>query len=378
MPGCLEGIRARIYAFMRRLIFLLLGTWFCCTACSKSLRAEDGPGSTGGRDSTLRVGRRPASIGLVGDSSNVNTAVSAGTVLMGGGRDVDAAFKWMINRSGGGDVVIIRTSGTDAYNPYVNALGSVNSVETLKIDSRELANNDTVAYIIRNAEMLFIAGGDQSTYMKYWKGTKTERAINYLLNEKKAPVGGTSAGCAILGGLYYSGENGSVTSSEALQNPYVNTVNLYNNDFLKAPYLQQVITDQHYLTRGREGRSLVFAGRILKDWNVAARVIAADERTAVCIDQDGKASVYGDYSETRPYSHAYFIVTDPAKAPEQLEANKPVIWNKGGKAVAVYEIAASVDGGGSFDLSNFGKPGALGGKWHWWWVDHGSLNKKEQ
>jgi cyanophycinase-like exopeptidase len=366
---------------MKQLIFLLLGSWFFGVACSKSLRAEDGPVSGGGATKPgagVLVRSRPASIGLVGDSANVEKTVSAGMVLMGGGRDVDAAFKWMINRSGGGDVVIIRSSGTDAYNSYVDALGSVNSVETLKIDSRDLANNDTVAYIIRNAEMLFIAGGDQSTYMKYWKGTKTEQAINYLLNEKKAPVGGTSAGCAILGGLYYSGENGSVTSSEALQNPYVNTVNLYNNDFLKAPYLQQVITDQHYLTRGREGRSLVFAGRILKDWNVSARVIAADERTAVCIDKNGKASVYGDYSETRAYSHAYFILTDPSKAPEQLEANKPVIWNKGGKAVAVYEIAASVNGGGSFDLSNFDKAGAAGGKWYWWWVDKGKLNKKEQ
>jgi cyanophycinase len=366
---------------MKHLILVLsLGIWFSAVACSKSGKSEPAPSVNSGSDTGPGVSakRRPASIGIVGDSANVNKTVSGGMVLMGGGRDVDAAFKWMIDRSGGGDVVIIRTTGTDAYNPYVNGLGTVNSVETLKIDSKDLANNDTVASIIRNAEMLFIAGGDQSTYMKYWKGTKTEKAINYLLNEKKAPVGGTSAGCAILGGLYYSGENGSVTSPEALQNPYINTVNLYNNDFIKAPFLQQVITDQHYLTREREGRSLVFAGRILKDWSIAAKVIATDERTAVCVDKDGNAKVYGDYSESRPCSYAYFILTDLTKAPEQLEANKPVTWNKGGKAVAVYEISASVNGGGNFNVSTFNKADATGGKWYWWWADNGILNKTQQ
>ena len=357
----------------------MLCTWFSITACGKSGSAVN-PSKT--ESAQVRPGvpvkRRPASIGIVGDSSNVNKTVMGGMVLMGGGRDVDAAFKWMIDRSGGGDVVVIRASGTDAYNPYINGLGTVNSVETLKIDNKDLADNDTVASIIRNAEMLFIAGGDQANYMSYWKGTKTEQAINYLLKEKKAPVGGTSAGCAILGGFYYSGENGSVTSLEALQNPYINTVTLYNNDFLKSPYLQQIITDQHYLTREREGRSVVFAARILKDWNIAAKVIAVDERTAVCIDQDGKAKVYGDYSDARPYSYAYFIIPDLHKLPEQLEANKTLNWNKGAKALAVYEVAASVNGGGSFNVSNFNQAGATGGKWYWWWVDNGILNKKEQ
>jgi cyanophycinase len=362
------------------ILVLLMCVFVSAVGCSKS--GSPKPATSSGNGNTSSPGnsvkRRPASIGIVGDTANVTKTVNGGMVLMGGGRDVDAAFKWMIDRSGGGDVVIIRATGTDAYNPYVFALGTVNSVETLKIDSRDLANNDSVANIIRNAEMLFIAGGDQSDYMNYWKGTKTEKAINYLLTEKKAPVGGTSAGCAILGGFYYSGENGSVTSAEALANPYINTINLYNNDFLKAPYLQQVITDQHYLTREREGRSLVFLGRINKDWKLPASAIATDERTAVCIDQNGKAKVYGDYSATRPYSYAYFITTDLAKQPEQLEANKAVIWNRNNQAAKVYEIPAAENGGGNFNVANFNLTEATGGKTHWWWIENGTLNKKEQ
>ncbi|TKC05496.1 cyanophycinase [Pedobacter polaris] len=322
--------------------------------------------------------KRPGSIGIIGDSSNVVKPVTAGMVLMGGGADVEAAFKWMIDRSGGGDVVILRATGTDAYNPFVNGLGTVNSVETLLINSRELANDDIVAYIIRNAEMVFIAGGDQSHYMNYWRGTKVEKALNYLLTEKKAPVGGTSAGCAILGGLYYSGENGSVTSSNALQNPFENTITLYNNDFLKSPFLQNVITDQHYLTREREGRSMVFLGRILKDWNIAAKGIAVDERTAVCIDATGKAKVYGDYSATRPYSYAYFLMPDLAKKPEQLIANTKVTWNYTEQAVSVYEIPASVTGEGNFNVANFNITDATGGKSYWWSINNGVLIKKLQ
>ncbi|WP_344767313.1 cyanophycinase [Pedobacter ginsengiterrae] len=361
--------------------FLILLMAYCVSVmgCGKTSVSPSPPTIVGGFAITTPVAkRRPASIGLIGDSSNVVQPTNGGMVLMGGGTDVDAAFKWMIDKSGGGDVVILRASGTDAYNPYINGLGSVNSVETLLINSKELANNDTVAYIIRNAEMVFIAGGDQSDYMSYWKGTKTEKALNYLLNDKKAPVGGTSAGCAILGGFYYSGETGGLTSSQALANPYDSNVTLYNNDFLKAPYLQNVITDQHYLTRDREGRSVIFLGRINKDWKVAAKAIAADERTAVCIDKDGKAQVFGDFSTTRPYSYAYFIISDGGKQPEQMEANKKAIWNNNEKALSVYEIPASVNGGGNFNVANFNPTEATGGKWYWWWIDNGVLNKKDQ
>lgn len=363
---------------MKHLFFIfLMSSCLVALGCGKGSDPTPIPTPTpptGGGGNPIAK-KRPASIGVVGDTSNVVKTVSGGMVLMGGGADVDAAFKWMIEKSGGGDLVILRATGTDAYNPYVNSLGAVNSVETLLINSRELANNDTVAYMIRNAEMVFIAGGDQSDYMNFWRGTKVDKALNYLLTEKKAPVGGTSAGCAILGGLYYSGETGGITSATALANPYDFNVTLYNNDFLKAPYLQNVITDQHFLTRGREGRSMVFLGRILKDWNIAAKAIAVDERTAVCIDATGKAQVFGDYSATRPYSYAYFLMPDLTKKPEILIANTKVTWNYNGQAVPVYEIPASVNGGGSFNVANFNLAEATGGKAYWWSIDIDNENK---
>ncbi|HEX8333053.1 MAG TPA: cyanophycinase, partial [Segetibacter sp.] len=298
--------------------------------------------------------QRASSLGVIGDTTDVKTATKAGIVLMGGGKDVDAAFKWMIEKSGGGNVVVIRATGTNAYNKYVYDLGKVSSVETLKIDSRELANNDTVIRILRNAEMLWIAGGDQSNYMNFWKGTKTADAINYLINKKKVPVGGTSAGCAILGQIYYSGEGGSAVSKDVLADPYHKNVTLYKHDFLKAPYLQKVITDQHYVARSRQGRHVVFLSRIITDWNIYAKGIAADERTAVCIDEKGRAQVIGT-------SKAYFISSHKKKKPEVCEPGKSLTWSQNEKALNVYEIVGTPEGSGNFNVKNFKKKKASGG-----------------
>lgn len=308
---------------------------------------------------------RPASIGIVGDTADVKTTTKGGVVIMGGGSDVDAAFRWMIERSGGGDVVIIRATGTDAYNPYVKGLGTVNSVETLKIDSRKLAEDEGVAQIIRNAEMLFIAGGDQSDYNGYWKNTKVMDAINYLLNDKKVPVGGTSAGAAILGNYYFSGERGSVTSDLALSNPYDRDITLYKDDFLHAPFLQNVITDQHFSQREREGRTVVFLGRVMTDWSKVPYGVAVDEATAVCIDEEGMAQVVGS-------NKAFFLKTFSDKTPEVFESDKSVTWDRDGEAVRVTTIPAKTSGN-KFNVNTFDEGDASGSTTSWWSVANGKV-----
>lgn len=307
---------------------------------------------------------RPSSLGISGDTADVKTVSRAGLVIMGGGTDVDAAFRWMIERSGGGDVVIIRASGTNAYNDYVNRLGKVNSVETLKIDSRKLADDDRVANIIRNAEMLFIAGGDQADYLGYWKDTKVMRAVNYLLTEKQVPVGGTSAGAAILGNYYFGALRGSVDSEEALTNPYNTKITIGKDDFLKAPYMNNIITDQHFSQRNREGRLIVFLSRILKDWGKAANAIAVDERTAVCIDDTGMAEVLG-------LNKACFVKTDISKLPENINDGIPLTWNHAGKAVQVYSVLGTI-ANNKFNMNTFQPQNATSFESYLWSVVSGS------
>src|SRR5690242_814803 len=96
-----------------------------------------------------QISGRTASLGFTGDTADVVTKTRGGVALVGGGGDVPGAFKWMIDRSGGGNVVVIRASGDYLYNSTIDSLGRVASVETLLINSREVANDPAVARVIR-------------------------------------------------------------------------------------------------------------------------------------------------------------------------------------------------------------------------------------
>ena len=55
---------------------------------------------------------------LSGNAQDVKAKTTAGVLFAGGGKDVDAAVRWFLIRAGGGEVVVLRASGTGAYNPY--------------------------------------------------------------------------------------------------------------------------------------------------------------------------------------------------------------------------------------------------------------------
>lgn len=304
-----------------------------------------------------------ASIGLVGSGEDVTTITEAGFVLAGGGKDVDAAMKWMIDRSGGGDFVIIRASGSTAYNDYLYELGKLNSVETLLINSREKAMDKETGKRIREAEALFIAGGDQWNYVNYWSNSEVSEAINYLIEEKKVPMGGTSAGCAVLTQFIFDARNDTVVSSDALTNPYAPQVSV-SKSFINLPFLENTIADQHYSQRERLGRHVTFMARMSKDFNIRKpKGIAADERTAVCIDKDGDATVFGS-------GNAFFLINDGNK-PEVCEAGKPLSWINKNKALRVYIFQATLEGTQAFNLQHWPKKKPT----EYWSVNEGVLHR---
>ena len=217
--------------------------------------------------------------------------------MMGGGDDLDEAFRWLCNKGNRGDFLILRARGDDAYNSYVNKLCQANSVATLIIPDREAAQDPAVAEIIRKAEVLFIAGGDQANYVRGWKGTPVESAINDNIAAGK-PIGGTSAGLAVEGEFAYSAagdkpDDKNLSSADVLANPYFERVTLAR-EFLKVPHLENLITDSHFAKRDRMGRTLGFLARIMKDgWSSSPREVAVDEKSAVLVEADGKARVVG-------------------------------------------------------------------------------------
>lgn len=233
----------------------------------------------------------------VGNSHDISAKAIAGFALMGGGSDLDEAFRFLCDRGGGGDFLILRAAGDDDYNSYVNSLCKTNSVATLIISSREAANEPEVADIIHQAEAIFIAGGDQARYINWWQDSPVQVALNAHISAGK-PIGGTSAGLAVLGEFIYSAQGDApddpdLTSVQALSNPYFDRVTV-RRAFLNIPLLKNTLTDTHFTKRNRMGRSLAFLARIVQDgWSASPREIAVDEKNAVLVENSGEARVIG-------------------------------------------------------------------------------------
>ena len=282
---------------------------------------------------------------IVGNAADApqSPALTSGLVLMGGGTDVDAAFQWMCQRAGGGDFVVIRTTGTDAYNPYIQQLcPQMDSIETIIITSTTGANSAYVSSHIQNAEALWIAGGDQSTYTSLWRGTAVQSGVDYLLNSKGAPVGGTSAGLAVLSQFIYTGARGSVTSSQALANPFHRYVTL-ERDLFQSSLGTNKLYDSHFVTRDRMGRSLAFLARIVNNsWASQPRGIGIDEQTAILVTPDGAGTMVGSGA-------AYFL---QAPGPAQVLAdNTPLSYFN----IGVYKVPQ----GGTFNFSTWTGTGGV-------------------
>src|SRR6185312_4291981 len=281
-------------------------------------------------------------VGNPGDAQPAQT-LSPGLVLMGGGTDVDAAFQWMCQRAGGGDFLVIRTTGTDAYNPYIQQLcPQMDSVETIIITSVTGANSAYVSSQIQNAEALWIAGGDQSTYVSLWRGTAVQTGVNFLLNSKQAPVGGTSAGLAVLSQFIYTGALGSVTSSQALANPFHRYVTL-DRDLFQSALGANKLYDSHFVTRDRMGRTIAFLARIVNNgWATQPRDIGIDEETALLVMPNGAATMVGSGA-------AYFL---QAPGPAQVLASKtPLTYLN----IGVYKVPQ----GGTFNFSTWTGTGGV-------------------
>jgi beta-aspartyl-peptidase (threonine type) len=238
---------------------------------------------------------------------------SAGLMLLGGGDWPVPAFRWFVERMGGGHLVILRASGTDdLQQDFLEEIGGAASVQTLVFHSRDAAGDARVQDIIRKADGIFIGGGDQANYVRYFRGTPLNELLDAHVRGGK-PIGGTSAGLAILGAYSYGAmDNGSLLSKDALKDPLGSGVTLVR-DFLHMPLLGNVITDSHFAIRERFGRLLVFVGRLATEENNASITgLGIDEKAALCVEPDGKGRVYAN-------GRGFAWLVRPMRAPDLLE-----------------------------------------------------------
>ncbi|WP_420472603.1 cyanophycinase [Noviherbaspirillum sp. ST9] len=294
---------------------------------------------------------------------------SPSTVLMGGDSDVDAAFRWMIDRAGitqssGGRFVIIRATGADGYNCYVYysnyptctstgtaqpgsvggaALG-LSSVETLVIPSPDAANDAKVNEIVGRANVIWIAGGDQSDYYKNWRGTALEQTLDQA-RARNVPIGGTSAGMMILPRFDFAALRGSVTSAQALADPFnkymtIEPQPLAQPGFIVAPGLETAIVDAHLDERDRMGRLMTFMARLVRSDGAtgcaggilsgtanaqdAARAIGLAIQTALLIEGPAGAQTAVRVSNPgAPGTNAAYLLR-PSIAPETCVPGSPL------------------------------------------------------
>lgn len=283
---------------LRRTALLLLVTTLVTTlaACAPRARTEVRAAARTSVAST--VDSQPGLITFVsGSASDVQTTPRGGILLAGGGTDSADGMRWLVAQGGQrptggfGDVVVLRASGADGYHRMFMDLGA-NSVRSFVITSVDAANRETVRRAIAQAEVIFIAGGDQSRYVKYWAGSALQEAVNARI-AIGYPVGGTSAGLAVLSSFVYAAFNVSSTSAKVLASPYDSSVTITPALF-RVPMLSNLITDSHFAVRDRMGRLVTFLARLQQDGMAAApRGIGIDEKSAVGVLPNGTATVFG-------------------------------------------------------------------------------------
>lgn len=283
---------------------------------------------------------------VTGNAGDVAPATQGGLLLAGGGTDQPDAFRWLIKKAGGGDIVVLRASGADGYHPFVMSLGGVDSIETFLVHAREASSDPTLLARLGKAEAIFFAGGDQSRYVRYFKDTPVEDLINAAA-KRGVPIGGTSAGLAILSEFSYSAMFDSTTTTEAAADPFHKNITL-DRDFLALPHLSGIITDSHVIERDRLGRTVTFMARLKRDgWlgNRPARAIAIDRETAVLMEPNGTATIVGPKT-------AYFM--EATGAPQRCEPGQPLTFSP----VSVYTVTNT----STFNLATWTGTGGTAGR----------------
>jgi len=231
---------------------------------------------------------------LIGDPAAPTPGkVAPGLLLAGGGDRNRDAVRWFLDKAGNGHVVVLSASyTTEIADEFYKDVGGVASVETFVFSGRADADDPKILASLAKADGIFIAGGDQSRYVRYWRGTPVAAALDAHVRAGK-PLGGTSAGLAMLGEyLYGAMDGGSLRSPAALADP-LGPATTIETGFLHLALLKGVVTDSHFTERERLGRLFAFLAKAeALDGGGPLVGVGVDESAALAVEADGSARVY--------------------------------------------------------------------------------------
>ena len=290
---------------MRSALFVILSVFTLMLGLSPAQSASAQPSETG------------YTYFEIGDlSAPTPQATEPGLMLMGGGDWSYDAWRWFLAQAGNGHIVILRASGdAEAGEEIYRQIGGAASVQTVIFSDRKASEDPRILAMLDRADGIFLAGGDQSNYVNFWKGTSVQKAINDHVARGR-PVGGTSAGLAIMGAVGYGAmDGGSVDAIRALRDPTGPAVTMVG-DFLHMPHMDHVVTDTHFTARDRLGRLIAFVAQVRAATDPRAIGIGVDEDGALCVDKDGVGRFY-------TASRGYAWLVQPEGVPT-LSPGKPL------------------------------------------------------
>jgi cyanophycinase len=246
-------------------------------------------------------------------------ARGGGLALVGGGRSASPpALDWMIDHMGRpGNLVVLEADGDPHFSADF-ALGQIHSITELYIGSRDCAFDPTMSAILATADAIYIGGGKQERYVEYWENTPVSRAIEDAAR-RGVPVGGTSAGLAVLGEYAYSDLSGaSAQSPVVLLDPY--NVSVTIDQLVRLPYLENVITDSHFIKRDRMGRLVTFVARVKQDFlppGIVVHGVGIDEDGALLVETRGPTAGVGMAMNLVANARSVVYILDSPDGPPQ-------------------------------------------------------------
>ncbi len=217
-------------------------------------------------------------------------------LLVGGGSEVqggwsDAPYGWMVDQAANKRIAIIsRNAGSNPQwlEDYFQSFGAVRAAN-FEFPNAASALVSGMYDTLMTYDGIFFKGGDQWIYYNYFTGSQIEQAIVDKFNAGGV-IGGTSAGMAILGEYTYTAENASLLPWQGLENVYHENITIAH-DFM--PLLKGFMTDTHFQDRGRLPRLHSMMANYFLTSQTAIKGIACDDMTAITIDEQLIATVYG-------------------------------------------------------------------------------------
>jgi cyanophycinase-like exopeptidase len=275
----------------RAAIALLLA----CTSLGCNVLLEDNPKfGASSPDGDVPPPRQPewAEVHTHGDASDQHAHPDGPALLLSGAAPADDALAWLSDLADGGDVVILQTDDDPALGARLyDDIGGFDSVQTVVLSSSLVAEDPWVVAQVDQAEVVLLVGSQPVRL--WWKYSPLAAALQRVW-EREAVLGGLDAGASVLGGFVFTGEDGPLSSAQALEDPYIPSLTL-GREQVSLPPLHGCLLEGDFREADRMGRLLGTAARLLQDgWSDGpVHGLGIDRTASLVLDANADAEVFG-------------------------------------------------------------------------------------